>query len=252
MDKRCRTGCLLLHGTWRLWIVAMAGALLRWRRRTTWFALMLDRWWRSSGGQHHLRDSTANLVMNFPMFVLAKCRAITSHVATTARLVSSSSTVPAQFLISWRRWMMTTAHHGVLAQGRKRFFSALTTGFGGQSFCSKSLGWKCPLQFDHSCPSDIVNGLLCFAFDLIDAIFCRLQCLGDQFTCLTTQFRRFVRHLLLMMKRRGRVSSFLLLHLIVVAGPMLQNAQRASRFFHHRQDTVQHLQRETCVLAIHL
>ena len=62
-------------------------------RRFFKFADVADGW--RSGGQNQLRHSAANLVVDFPVLVLAEGGAVTGNFATTARLVVASSAIPA-------------------------------------------------------------------------------------------------------------------------------------------------------------
>ena len=57
------------------------------------FADVADGW--RSGGQNQLRHSAANLVVDFPVLVLAEGAAVTGNFAATARLVGPSSAIPA-------------------------------------------------------------------------------------------------------------------------------------------------------------
>ena len=57
------------------------------------FADVADGW--RSGGQNQLRHSAGNLVVDFPVLVLAEGAAVTGNFAATARLVGPSSAIPA-------------------------------------------------------------------------------------------------------------------------------------------------------------
>lgn len=81
------------------------------------FVPVIGRRSRCSGcGQHQLRHSSAYLVMDFPMFVLAECRTVARNVTAAARLVGPPSAVPAHFLVVVVvvALVMASGAHGVL------------------------------------------------------------------------------------------------------------------------------------------